>query len=69
MYRRYVPEEDPEPIMHQNVPEHEWSSRLLVLNAARTFHPVKNSRCYLSPDTQLQIFQSRIYRALQRQSG
>ena len=37
--------------MHQNVPEHEWSSRLLVLNAARTFHPVKNSRCYLSPDT------------------
>ena len=51
MYRRYVPAEDPEPIMHQNVPEHEWSSRLLVVNAARTFHPVKNSRCYLSPDT------------------
>ena len=51
IYRRYDNNIDPEPIMPQNLAEQEWTSRLLILNASKSLDPVKNSRCYLSPDT------------------
>ena len=51
IYRRFDDKNDPEPIMPQNLAEQEWASRLLILNASKSLDPVKNSRCYLSPDT------------------
>ena len=51
IYRRYDKNTDPEPIMPQNLAEQEWTSRLLILNASKSLDSVKNSRCYLSPDT------------------
>ena len=51
IYRRYDKSIDPEPIMPQNLAEQEWTSRLLILNASKSLDSVKNSRCYLSPDT------------------
>ena len=49
IYRRYNPSTDPKPLMPQKDTD-EWASKLLILNTARNYDIVRNSRCYLSPD-------------------
>ncbi|CAI8239443.1 MAG: Uncharacterised protein [Methanobacteriota archaeon] len=49
IYRRYNPSIDPKPLMPQKDTD-EWASKMLILNSARNYDDVRNSRCYLSPD-------------------
>jgi len=50
IYRRFNADNDPEPIMPQKE-SLEWATKMLILNMAQSYDDVKNSRCYLSPDT------------------
>ena len=49
IYRRYNPSTDPKPLMPQRDTD-EWTSKMLILNSARSYEVIRNSRCYLSPD-------------------